>query len=565
MRASGALLFALLLLIAGPAAGEQIEVFDVEIHLETDGSFVVVEKIAYDFGAETRHGIFRDIPVRYERGFEGSTHIDLDVEEVTDAAGRARPHRVIDEGRSRRIRIGAPDRTVSGRQDYWIRYRVRHATRFFESHDELYWNVTGHEWRVPIGRASARVFLPRDVEPRLRCLAGPLGSTGGCVVEAGLGTAGFSTAALPQGHGLTVVVGLEKGVLEEPSAWIRGWRRFARLGGLWLLTPIFTLLGMHRLWLWRGRDPVVSDAIPVRYDPPEDLSPGEVGTLVDESADPRDLSAGLLDLAVRGHLEIHEVESTRFLFLKSSDYRLHRKHNEADVLRPHERLLLRGLFEQGEIVSLSSLKDRFYEHIPGIRNALYDGLAERGYFAGSPSRVRRKWVAGAIAAAVVLVAIASLGSPPRPLVLIAVAISGLIAVGFGMRMPRRTRRGRRACDEVLGFKEFVARVDADRLERLGKGSLDRFERALPYAMVLGVADPWAEAFAGLYLKPPSWYRSDGSGPFDARHFVSDLGQSLDTIEQTLTSSPSSSGGGGSGFGGGGSSGGGFGGGGGGSW
>jgi uncharacterized membrane protein len=94
----------------------------------------------------------------------------------------------------------------------------------------------------------------------------------------------------------------------------------------------------------------------------------------------------------------------------------------------------------------------------------------------------------------------------------------------------------------------------------------QFEQVLPYAIVLGVADQWADAFAGIYTEPPSWYHSPRYGHgFAPRLFVADLGRSLGTMGQTMRSSPKSSGSGSSGFGGGGFSGGGFGGGGGGSW
>ena len=133
-------------------------------------------------------------------------------------------------------------------------------------------------------------------------------------------------------------------------------------------------------------------------------------------------------------------------------------------------------------------------------------------------------------------------------------------------MPRRTRRGRKVYEEILGFKEFVERVDADRLERMGGRSVGQFEKLLPYAIVLGVADQWADAFAGIYTEPPGWYHSPRyTHGFAPRLFVGDLGRSLSTMGQTMSSSPKSSGSGGSGFGGGGFSGGGFGGGGGGSW
>jgi len=146
-----------------------------------------------------------------------------------------------------------------------------------------------------------------------------------------------------------------------------------------------------------------------------------------------------------------------------------------------------------------------------------------------------------------------------------VIVSGLVVAAFSRIMPRRTRKGRRAYEEILGFREFLVRVDRDRLERLGVDTREQFEKLLPYAIVLGMADAWADAFAEIYVEPPSWYHGyDPVGPFRPHVFVSDMGRSLESIGQALASRPSS-GGGGSGFGGGGFSGGGFGGGGGGSW
>ncbi len=142
-------------------------------------------------------------------------------------------------------------------------------------------------------------------------------------------------------------------------------------------------------------------------------------------------------------------------------------------------------------------------------------------------------------------------------------MTGLIVLAFSPFMPRRTADGRRAYEEILGFKEFLERVDRDRLERTGGRTADRFERILPYAVVLGVADTWADAFADVYTKAPGWYVGGGRA-FDSRAFVSDVGRSMQTMGSTMTSQPSGSGR--SGFSsGGGFSGGGFGGGGGGSW
>jgi uncharacterized membrane protein YgcG len=137
-------------------------------------------------------------------------------------------------------------------------------------------------------------------------------------------------------------------------------------------------------------------------------------------------------------------------------------------------------------------------------------------------------------------------------------------LAFAPVMPRRTPRGRAVYEEILGFREFVSRVEKDRLERSGGRTAERFERVLPFALVLGAADAWADAFDGIYQEPPRWYAGRTPGLFRTRAFVDGLGQSLGTIGTALASTPRG-GSGRSGLGGGGFSGGGFGGGGGRSW
>ena len=145
-------------------------------------------------------------------------------------------------------------------------------------------------------------------------------------------------------------------------------------------------------------------------------------------------------------------------------------------------------------------------------------------------------------------------------------IAGMIFAASARAMPAKTQLGTRKLIECLSFKRFVALVEKDRIRQMAMNDPTIFGRLLPYAMVLGVADQWAEAFADLMQAPPDWYRTYENRPFNSRYFITDLGSGMRTMQQTLTSQPhtSSAGSGGSGFSGG-SSGGGFGGGGGSSW
>lgn len=540
---------------------------DVEVRLSTGETFTVTERILYDFGAEQRHGIFRLIPIRYGRGATPDFRIHLDVDSVTDERGASYGTKITREGSNLKIRIGDPDHTVTGRHEYRIIYRVRRGLLYFDDHDEIYWNATGIEWPVPIGHASARVILPPGTDASkawFACYTGPFGSTlSECDARAGAGAVDITSRhALGIREGLTLVVGLPKGILREPS---RAGRILDRVGDAvspWMMFPLAALLGMLHVWRTRGRDPAGADAIPVRYGPPEGLCPAEVGTILDERADMTDLTATILDLAVRGHLTIEETETAKFLFFSTKDYRLTRKEGPNQPLKRFESKFIEALFESGNSILVSSLKNSFYRKLPDLRKALYESVSkEGGYFPASPDKVRGIYLGIGVVLAVAgfLLASKALGFVAGGCLF----ATGAIVAAFSPFMPRRTARGRQAYQEILGFREFVERVDAQRLERMGGRTVENFEKVLPFAIVLGAADQWADAFADIYRSPPRWYASSHPGSFSPRIFVSDVGSSLKTIGTTMASSP----GGGSGSSGfsGGSSGGGSGGGGGGSW
>jgi len=559
----------LLLGLAQPSGSEAIRSFDADVQLQAEAdAFVVMEHILYDFGAVQRHGIFRDIPVRYGRGRSADYRIGLDVLSVTNGSGVARPFKVQRRGDNLRIRIGDAKRTVSGEQEYWIRYQVKRGILYFDDHDELYWNVTGTQWPVPIEAVAARVGLPAGAQParvQLACFTGRRGSIEqACAFhQAGAEATFRASRGLGAGEGLTLVLGLPKGVLVQPSAWQRWLSRASDYLGPLSLLPLLVLGIM--LWLWRsqGRDRGAHHAIAVRYEPPEGLTPAEVGTVVDERIQMADITSSILDLAVRGFLRIEELEAKRFLFLSHTDWRLV-KLRPTEGLRHHERLMMEKLFSGREAVKVSELKNEFYRHLPAIRKALYAQVSKaEKLFPTSPESVRRRWrIVGILVLAVAISLSVFLGAGLQHS--IPLGLCGVLFLAFAGAMPRRTRKGRAAYEEILGFKEFMERVDRDRLERSSGRDAGRFERVLPYAVVLGVADTWADAFADIYTEPPAWYTGHNVQHFRPQRFVSDLGRSLDTLGQAMRTQPQG-GSGSSGMGGGGFSGGGFGGGGGGSW
>jgi len=579
-----AVLFAASLAVPTAAWAWEIANFDVRVTVHEDATATVQETILADFTGESKHGIFRDIPIHYEDRAGQHFRLRLRVSSVTDQTGQPWPYRLESAGRYQRIRIGDPDLTLTGRQVYQIIYEVqRGAVRFFPDHDECYWNLTGNEWQVPMHRVRAVIELPPAAhDVRAIAYLGAYGSRGQLQPQ----LQGFDVVVFePSGplapyEGLTAAVSWAKGAVQPPSA--------MRVLGWWVEDnwcyglPVLVFLGMLWLWAAKGRDPRPSRSEVVEYAPPEGLTPAEAGTLLDQAVDLRDITATLIDLAVRGYLRIEPITTSMLGLHHVSDYRyVNLKSWEADkTIKSHERTVLRGVFgSPGNNTLLSHLNEVFYTNMPDIRDNLYSTLVLKGYFDSHPDHIRRRYLVAGIAFSVLLCWLLQTTQPwhqvPSVGLVIAAILSGVIIAAYSRVMPRRTLKGAAVTDRIAGFLEFMRRTDQDRLVRM-KADPQLFERCLPYALVFGIATQWARAFEGLYKQPPTWYAGTWD-TFSTRGFSNSLNHMLSSTNSSFTSRPRSSGSssswgggsssswGGSGGGGGGFSGGGGGGGGGGSW
>jgi uncharacterized membrane protein YgcG len=549
----------------------RIEKFDSEIVVSPKGMIDVTETIQVQFIGSWR-GFNREIPVEYVTPQGLNYTLFLNVKRVTDESGNSLKFESSRERHYRKLKVYVPG-AQDAHKTIVIEYTVSDALRFFEDHDELYWNVTGDEWNVPIQSASARVMLPEGTTGiRVNVFTGAYGSR---AQEADFEIAGNGMEVRtrqPLGYheGLTIAVAFDKGFVHEPSA-LDKISLFLRSN--WPLgLPVIVFVIMFYLWWTQGRDPRLRP-IAAQYEPPDQLTPGEAGTLVDNSADMRDITSSIVDLAVRGYLVIEEHEKDRMLGLvHDKDYNFILKKDRAEwaKLKPHEQVLLNGFFSSGtvgEAVSMSSLENRFYKNLPDIKNRIFESLVTHGYYRRRPDSVRASYLGIGFVVGVLSIwggnAVASsMGMAPLTFI-VAGILSALIICAFGWFMPAHTEQGARALEGVLGFEDFLNHVESDRFNRMIK-TPQMFERFLPFAMALGVEKNWSKAFQGIMTQPPEWYRGSYGPNFYPMMFTSDLNTMSSRASSVMASAPRSSGGSGfGGGGGGGSSGGGFGGGGGG--
>ncbi len=549
----------------------------MEIRVGRDSSLEVQESIEVDFGEEQWHGIYRELPLADSASRLGVRRLRIRDLAVTDGEGGSWKYAARRSGRYLSVRIGDPDVRLTGVQRYVIRYRVDNGLLHFPDHDELYWNATGNEWPVPIRRATCTVHLPEELRARriqANAWVGPQGSTERARAVAREGRA-FFHAGRPLGYneGMTVAVGWPPGVVEQPSVWRRaGWFLTENIH---LLLPVVVLLALTLIWYLYGRDPDLGRSVAVRYEPPDTLRPAEVGALVDETVDTRDITATIVDLAVRGYLTIEEGPARGLFGARSYTLRKAAEPGARDPrggLVDFEKTLFERLFKSGDSVTTADLENRFYSAVDKASQQLYSRMGKAGLFFARPDRVRAFWRKGGgiVSGAGFLLFLAAFVDesgtiPLDPTWGLAILVSGFIVSWFSLLMPRKTPSGKRAALEALGFEEYLSRAEKEDLQLQEKQGL--FEKFLPYAISLKVVDRWARAFEGILETSPEWFVTvEGRGAFSPVRFARSVDVACSSLGSALTSTPRSASGGGSAFGGGGGfSGGGFGGGGGRAW
>lgn len=544
------------------SAAEVIRDFSVTVKPDGGRRLVFEESIEYDFGEASRHGIFRYIPETYDRN-GGTYNYHLEVIGVW-RDGQAEPYAVSRSGGNVDIKIGDADRTITGAHVYVIRYATDRAINFFDTHSELYWNVTGNGWQVPIEKVSIDFGYLDAIQPenvRTDCFTGVYGSTQkDCDVADGPNGAGFtSRRVLQPSEGLTVVWGFEGGQnFPAPTFWEKA--KMLLADNFVLFLPFIVFAFMFWRWWTKGKDAKLNTVIP-EYEAPRKFTPAMVGAAMTSATVPdRTVTATIIDLARRGYLKIKFGEK-KGLFGTSQTFTFVKQVGDEAALRDYEKTVLIGLFKSGDEQSVDGLKDgKFYTTVSSFRNQVTKHINALKLFDKNPTLVRTGYIVAA--AAVVFVGFAMSGNA---LGSFSAVVSGIIVAVFGWVMPRRTSEGTQVLTDIEGFKWFLSVTEKDRMDfhNAPERTPEQFQALLPYAIVFGVENKWAAQFASMHLPPPDW----ATGNVSSMNTVL-LASSLSSLHSAASSAafspPSSAGSGGSGFSGGGSGGGG-GGGGGGSW
>jgi len=567
MKLLRALFVALFALLLAPAAlaREEITSFNADIEIQRNGDVIVTETLqVISEGSQIRRGIFRDLPRFY-----------VDADNVRLAYG----YRVLDiqrdghdesydtstEGNAFRILIGDEDVLLdNGAHTYVIKYRVRNQIRYFDTYDEIYWNVTGNSWAFPIVHARATFTLPPGADAtQTAAYTGAVGTTGRdfAYTSAGHQHIFETRRELTSGEGLTVAIGFAKGVIDPPSASDRGgvwWQRYGALTVLGMsLVGLFWFLyrGFERV----GRDPPKGPVF-ARYEPPKGYSPAATHQIYYRGmSDHRALIATLMNLAVKGRIAIDATDKKRTVLTRNS--------GPVPGIAHEDEMLISGIFGGGSQKTLGGAYDSaFTSAYTTFQTALGRNYGEQ-YF---------RWNIGytltAIGISILVIVISAFMVVQWTVwhTLGIVALAALNAV-FLYLMPAPTQKGQAIYSEIQGFRLYMEKAEKLQLNSIEPGSSapppmtkERYETFLPYAVALDIEEPWTKHFERVLPEEAANYHPTWTNMSTSQSLGALTGAMVSNISSGVSSSlPQSSSS--SGSGGGGSSGGGGGGGGGGGW
>ncbi|WP_432547955.1 DUF2207 family protein [Kineococcus sp. SYSU DK004] len=506
-----------------PAEGERVRSYRAELTVTDDGGLRVRETIAYDFGDAQRHGLLRTIPVRGPH--EQTRDRRWPVSDVAVSSPTGAPTQVQQEtdGGVLELRIGDPDREdVTGQQTWVLDYRVDAVVDDRgEAGQRLVWDALGTGWPVPVDAVEVALSAPVAMTA-VRCAVGGEGAATPCEVAgpaAPTASTAFTAAGLGPEQGVTVAADLPAGALDAaPPVLVdtfspaRAFRADAgTLGGSAAVLAAGTagVLALRR----RHREPaaVLGTGASVAGVPP-----GVLGALVHGGARPLDVTATLLDLAQRGHLEVERVDPGGDADEgDEGDWLLRRTGTDlapGERTTPAEERLLHTLFRGGPDTTLSALRTEGRAGVQLTQQALDDDVVARGWFTARPARLAARWAGWSLAlllgglALTVVLALTSTWA----LAGLAVAAVGLLALLATVGLSALTPDGRAARDAARAFAADLARAGE------GPGADPaRFARHLPHALALEAADRWEEGARSLDeaqrpVPAPTWFRAPGA-------------------------------------------------------
>lgn len=507
--------------------------FASTIRITENGEMEVTEVIKVTF-SESKHGIIRAIPLKYQLG--GKTK-SLNIDNVLVSNDEFQTYK--EDGRVY-IKIGSPSRTVIGEKEYRISYVAQNAILNFGEHQEFYYNVTGNETAAPIEHVSYTVEFPRyfaTAADGVAVYTGTKGSklTNATIKQSSTQFSGETTKRLNPYEGVTLAIKLPKDYIQMPV----DLTVMEKQNWYSLILPIgfFYFLLSFRIRLV-GEHAVSDEEVDIEMYPPKGITSAHAGSFIDQVANVRDVvslipywaSEGLITLAGSGDdITIQKIENI------PAEYPV------------YEKKFFNALFKSGPTTTLKDLKEKLYADLYIAQSQLNTEVKSQGYYSESYLywfKSWRIWIGMLIAIVIGFLSIFYLEWIFTGIFFFLLAV-GMMVLAV---LPRAiSPHGREIIKRLKGLRKFIQDPPSEKLDHLLSEDPKYFEKMLPYAVAFGLDKQWMAAFETRMEYAPMWYIHPmfmmGHAPF---HSFS-TGFEVQEVTSAFSSVPASSGGGGGGF------------------
>jgi len=524
---------------------ESIDKYNVYLNVLNNGNLKVKEVITYNFENNKKHGIFRFIPI--SRGEVKNIKASMDNHNVELVTAK-KDNKLI-------IRLGSPDKLVTGIHTYTISYEMDKVVRNYNDKlNTIRFNAIGTEWKVPIKDVNVYLTLPNILKnATIKTFSGIYGSTSSTAKVKKLDNLHYkiTIANLPPKNGLTVGIYFNKNLInaykkpQVDNSWV------------WVFLILFTLGS----YFYYKKHTIHLGPIAPEYYPPSDFDILESGVLIDEEFDDKDITAAILELAVRGYIKL-EIKGKKGLFKKQKTILTKLESNKP--LTPFLEKLYNALFENSDVLVLGeqdiSVAMTLRENISSIKEQVFNFLVGEKYFYETPSKAKSKFfivnlllalpfvvfagyqsfsvgdadIIGVSAFLIfdivfILIAMFIIKSKIMKIVFILVPIIQLFLISsdvgivsilsypfplimlvlfpiiyFTKNIDVYTPKGAEKLKYLLGFKDFIQKVESNKIKLLLEKDPEYLDKVLPYAVLFGVSEHWFKLYDEFNYEP-YWY------------------------------------------------------------
>lgn len=511
-----------------------------QIILDENGGFEV-NKTFYVNYPDYVHGELLQLPSSYSSLLIFTRKIGIEINSVCYQNVQANTQEICDqyefyEKKGKFIlKIGNPDKQITGIYKYDIKYTVKNALISAEGYDELPWNIIEHYRDERILKTYFEISTVNKIQPvRYICYTGQVSSKqSNCEIEVKSNVIIGNVGTLYQNEGVTIGISYPKNslkindvntFLKSPNVFnISDYFVFNILPNLVYLLPIIVFIFMFVIWFYFGKDDSIYGVIP-EYRPMENIDPQIAGFVFEMETKPKHITSEIINLAINGYITIKN-EGKDYVFIKKKEI--------DDRLPIHQKTILNGLFSKSNEVNSKTLGNRFFV-TQELSNNQLKKLSSSLYFYGNPVARRSFFIGIAVTIGFLLYWLGALNNTPS---FIATLISIFFIVIFGVSMGKRNAEGSKLYKHLLGLKMYINLAEKDRIKYHNDPSklaqIKTFESLLPYAIIFGLETKWAREFETIYEVPPNWY-SGNIRAFNTLNMVN----SLNTMQNSIISSQS---------------------------